>query len=647
MVSVDRYPKNPILSPDLENKWEQEAAFNSSVIKEKNTYHMVYRAMSASQVYYDKNIELSSIGYANSKNGINFENRRQFITPEYKWSQFGCEDPRVTKFNDSYYIFYTAVSNYPATAEGIKIGVVKTKDFKKIEAEHQVTNFNSKAMALFPEKIFNRMAAVLTVNTDKPPAKIALAYFDKEEQIWSPEYWDQWYKALDRYVIPLQRKIEDQVEVGSQPVKTDKGWLLVYSYMRNYLNPPRICGIEAVLLDLKNPIKVIGRTTEPLLVPEAKYEMYGKVPDVIFPSGALVEGENLHIYYGAADTVCCLAQVNLNDLLEEMIVENKVNYFIHREKHLKLKRYNGNPIISPIKENSWESKYTFNPTAIYLDNKVHLLYRAMGEDSVSVLGYAQSKDGFKINKRFGEPIYVPRQDFEKKQRPGNSGCEDPRITKLGDKLYMCYTAFDAKSPTHIALTSIKAEDFINHKWDWDLPQIISVPDRSDKNACLLSEKIRDNFVFFHRIGGCIWVDYIEDLNFGKDEWVGGRIIMSPRTDKWDSRKIGIAGPPIKTDDGWLLIFHALSIYDDKYRLGVALLDLNSPDSVLCRLDYPILEPEAEYEKKGFRPGTVFSCGNVVIKDQLIVYYGGADQVTCAASCDIKKLVREVKKYTLE
>ena len=108
-----------------------------------------------------------------------------------------------------------------------------------------------------------------------------------------------------------------------------------------------------------------------------------------------------------------------------------------------IKRFEGNPIISPLLEHPWESKATFNPAAIYEGGKVHIVYRAMSEDSTSVLGYASSKDGFFIDERRDEPIYVPRVEFEKKSRIENSGCEDPKITRIGDRFYMCYTAYDA------------------------------------------------------------------------------------------------------------------------------------------------------------------------------------------------------------
>ena len=96
------------------------------------------------------------------------------IAPEEDWERFGCEDPRVTKIDDKYYIFYTALSVYPFAAEGIKVAVAVTKDFKKIEERHLVTPFNAKAMVLFPEKINGKYVALLTAHTDTPPVKICL-----------------------------------------------------------------------------------------------------------------------------------------------------------------------------------------------------------------------------------------------------------------------------------------------------------------------------------------------------------------------------------------------------------------------------------------------------------------------------------------
>jgi len=320
MVKFERWRENPVLKPNKENWWEAKATFNGCVIKENDKFHLVYRAISSPMQYRDFNMEISSIGYAESNDGVRFKNRRQLIKPEHEWEIFGCEDPRVTKLDGKYFIFYTALSIYPFSPPGIKIGVAITKNFEIIEEKHPVTFFNSKAMALFPQKINEKIVGILTVNTDIPPAKICIALFDKEEQIWSNVYWEDWFSSLDEHTILLPRSERDQIEVGAPPIKTKYGWLLIYSYIRNYLSPPRTFGIEAALLDLKNPYEVIGKIKRPLFVPEKEYELYGNVPNVIFPSGALVQNGNLFIYYGAADTTCCLAICAIEELMEELLV---------------------------------------------------------------------------------------------------------------------------------------------------------------------------------------------------------------------------------------------------------------------------------------------------------------------------------------
>ena len=319
MTTAKRSRANPILLPNKGNEWEAEATFNGCAIKENNGFHLLYRAVSIPQAHRGFNMQISSIGHATSGDGTNFKHRHQLIKPEYEWEIFGCEDPRVTKLEGKYYIFYTALSAYPFSASGIKIGVAITRDFKTIEEKHLVTPFNSKAMALFPEKIKGKIVGILTANTDIPPSKIAIAFFDTESQILSKKYWEDWYFSLDSHVIPLQKTQNDHIEVGAPPVKTKYGWLLIYSYIKNYFSSPRTFGIEAVLLDLENPSEIISRTKEPLLVPEADYELYGNVPSIVFPSGAVIDGEKILIYYGAADTVCCLATIMVEDLIKELI----------------------------------------------------------------------------------------------------------------------------------------------------------------------------------------------------------------------------------------------------------------------------------------------------------------------------------------
>ena len=492
---IERYEKNPILTPNTKHSWEAEAVFNGCPIRKGKKIFLLYRAMSLPHYHSAANTKLmvSYIGIAESKDGINFTNRHRFISPKYHWERFGCEDPRVTFLDNKYYIFYTALSDYPPHAEGIRVGLAISKDLKTIEEKHLITPFNAKAMAIFPEKIDGKIWAILTVNTDKPPVSICLASFDQERDLWSEERWNTWYENFEKKILPLQRRPQDHIEVGAPPIKTKYGWLLFYSYIKNYYSPQRIFGIEAVLLDLKNPFKIIARTNNAILVPEEYYERIGLVPNVIFPSGALIENDMIYLYYGAADTTCALALISRDDFLERLVHGTKSSFEFLRPEQ--------NPIITPKKENEWEAKATYNPAAIYLDGKVHLLYRAQSNDNTSVFGYATSSDGVHIDFRSPEPVYVPREPFEQKLVPGgNSGCEDPRLTKIGDTIYMLYTAFDGKNPPRVAFTSILEKDFLKQVWNWKKPVLISPPHYDDKDACLFPEKINGKYVIVHRSG---------------------------------------------------------------------------------------------------------------------------------------------------
>ncbi len=637
MFFLKRSEENPILIPKLENAWEAEAVFNGCPVVDNKKIHFVYRAVSAPQLIEGAQISLSTIGYAESPDGIHFKNRKQLIKPEYDWEKYGCEDPRVTKFNGRYFIFYTALSAYPFRAEGIKIGLAITKDFKKIDAKFPITPFNAKAMALFPERINSKIAAILTADTDNPPAKIGLAFFDNEEQIWSQSYWEKWYSELGANLLNLRRFHTDQIEVGAPPIKTKDGWLVIYSYIQNYFSPPANFTIEAVLLDLKNPLKIISRTKTPLLTPLEEYEKYGRVPYIVFPSGALLRGQKIFMYYGAADTTCALATFSTSKLINELTqIKNKVVSF---------EKYKDNPIIKPIADHAWESKATFNPGVIYLDKKIYLIYRAMSDDNTSVLGQASTRDGFKIDERLPEPIYSVREPFEQKIIPGaNSGCEDPRLTQINDTIYMCYTAFDGKNFTRVALSSIPVKDFLVKKWNWAKPVLISPPNIHDKDAAIFPKKIKGKYAILHRLNVDIWIDFVDNLEFDGEKFIKGQILMSPRFPfgKGHSKKIGIAGPPLETERGWLLLYHGISQRpDNHYHLRAALLDLYDPTKIIARTDETILEPELSYEEKGVVPNVVFSCGNIILNDTLYVYYGAADTVIGVATLKVSDLLKKL------
>jgi len=642
MISLQRHPENPILTPNANHEWEHDGAFNGCVAYHDGTYHMVYRALSSEKRQNGINMRVSTVGYASSKDGIHFGETRQLFTPTEDWEIYGCEDPRITYFKGKFYIFYTALSSYPFSAYGIKTAVAITEDFQTFH-KHPVSTFNAKAMALFPDLIKEKMGALITMNTDLPPAKIAVAYFDREEDMWSPYYWDELYDNAGSHVINLLRDIRDQVELGSAPIKTKDGWLVLYSYITDYLSNEKKFGVEAMLLDLEHPRHVLGRTQGSLLNPQADYELYGDIPNIIFPSGGLIKDDELYVYYGAADTKVGLATCKLNDLLDEIKPKASTPIAHPESEKNKLTRFEGNPILTPIIEWDWQSRAVFNPAAIYEDGKVHLIYRAQSKDGMSVLGYAASKDGFHIDENLDYPIYVPREDFEKRKKTeGNAGCEDPRITEFQDRFYMTYTAYDGENPPRIALTSISVEDFLRRQWNWEKPILISLPNVDDKDACIIKNR-QGKYVVFHRLGSEIWVDVKDEMDFGEDKFLDGKAIAYPRPDKWDNVKLGISAPPIELNEGFLLLYHGVSEPGFKYKIGAMLLDDNDPSKILARTDEPIFEPEMPYEIEGEVPNVVFPCGSLIIGDQLYVYYGGADKVIGVATIKLQTLINNLLK----
>lgn len=632
-MTLTRHPQNPLLLPDPNTSWEKRAVFNGTIIKNNQEYVMLYRAMSEEQKYKNKKVNLSIIGKAVSKDGVIFTNRVPFIEPKYEWERYGCEDPRITQINNTYYIFYTAIANYPPSHHGIRVGMALSKDLKTVDERHLVTPFNAKAMTLFPEKINGLYTVLLTVNPDMPPSFIACAQFEKMETLWDMTFWRDWYENLDEHTIHLRRVNSDQVEIGAPPIRTEDGWLLIYSYIKHYLSSSlkKEFRIEAILLDIKDPKHIVGRVEKPLLVPEAPYERNGQVADIVFPEGALIEDDVLKVYYGGADTCCALATTSWPKL--------RNTFEVNAPATLKCEKFPQNPLLEPIIEHSWEKRGVCNTAAIRIKDKTYLIYRAFTEGNVSNLGLAISYDNFHIDERLDSPIFPLRTQYERPMKEGGAGgAEDPRITRIGDTLHMCYTAYNGDL-ARLALTSIQVNDFLARRWDaWALPKIISPPDVMDKDGTLFPEKIGGRYVFFHRIEPNVVIDYVDDLEFKNNSYLGSKGIIYPRSGSWDGVKIGINGPPIKTSLGWLVFYHGISKIDYHYRIGALLLDLLDVTKIIGRTSYPILEPETHFEKEGVVNNVVFSSGHVVDGDDVIIYYGGADKVICGAKINIEKLL---------
>jgi len=293
-----------------------------------------------------------------------------------------------------------------------------------------------------------------------------------------------------------------------------------------------------------------------------------------------------------------------------------------------MKRFSNNPIIEPVPGHYWQNREVFNPAALYAGDKVHIIYRAMGDDGVSRLGYANSSDGYSIDFRQPEPAFVPANINE------DLGCEDPRLTQMNGECLMTYTAYRSL-PTNayqVAITKISVEDLISNDWNWG-ERWLPFDGILNKNAIIFPKKIDGRYVMYHRLEPYLCVAYSDDLK----RWCNIKAVMQPRHDSWDCLKVGSTGPPIEVSEGWLFIYHGVD-YNYVYRLGALLIDKDNPENILYRSEKPILEPTEEYERFGKVPNVVFSCGSVMLDDKLLVYYGGADSVVCGAEFDLGELL---------
>ncbi|GIW62758.1 MAG: hypothetical protein KatS3mg090_0584 [Patescibacteria group bacterium] len=632
---VTRCQHNPILLPDKNNAWEGKGVFNASPVQKDNRIFILYRALSLKHFHNLTNLEMeiSSIGIAESSDGINFENRRQLVLPDLDWDKYGCEDPRVTFFEGKYYIFYTALSGYPFSKENIKVGCAVSSDLKKVEYKKLITPFNAKAMTLFPERIGGKIWTALTIDTDTPPARFCIVGLESMEQLFDHNFWSAIYNNKDKYTLSLLKGSKDHLEVGSQPIKTEKGWLIFYSYIYNYFTDHPDFAIEAVLLSLDNPTVVLNRLEYPLLTAEEYYESYGYVPNIVFPSGALDKKDKIYLYYSSADTGVSLAFVNKDLLLNKL--------FRSRTQRPYFKRVSDEPLLTPRSGYEWESQAVFNPAALLIEDKIYVVYRAMSADNTSTMGLAIYNKDLKLEYRSEKPIYWPRTDQEQKLvEGGNSGCEDPRLVLYDNTVYMFYTAYNGKEEPRAAVSTISLEDFLCRNWNWSQPLILSYKNISNKDVSMFPEKINNKFLIIHRSGGIdMDISYHTSFDdFKNNIFLEEQIWVHPRTGSWDSEKVGLASTPFKTDLGWVVLYHGVSSYDRNYRLGAVLADLNNPEKIIGRTFYPLLEPELSWEREGIVNNVVFPCGSVVLDDKVYIFYGGADKVVGAAYISLDRLL---------
>ncbi len=301
--------KGPLLTPRPENSWESRAVFNPGVILEGEQVHMLYRAVEGDNY--------STIGYAKlDLNGHIIERRNQpVVVRESDIEKRGCEDPRVVQFNNMNYIFYTGfdAENIPES-KNTRVMLAQTRDFLHFEKLGMVgPDVQDKDAMIFPERINNKIAYLHRIIPH-----IQLALLDDFEQLLNPDdaYWKNHLDYLnDHTVLFTEYKWEvNKIGAGPPPLHTEAGWLLIY----HGVDQQKVYRAGAALLDEKNPYKVIARLPYPILEPETDYEKYGDVNMVVFPEGMVCVGNEILIYYGAADKVIGWAAGNVKKLIDEL-----------------------------------------------------------------------------------------------------------------------------------------------------------------------------------------------------------------------------------------------------------------------------------------------------------------------------------------
>jgi len=302
------------------------------------------------------------------------------------------------------------------------------------------------------------------------------------------------------------------------------------------------------------------------------------------------------------------------------------------------RRHPGNPILTAA---DWPAPVNavFNPAAARLDGETVVVARVEDRRGISHLGVARSADGLGDWSVAPEPLLAPEAGIEHEQW----GFEDPRVVWAPelDRWVITCTAYGPRGPAvYLATTT----DFRS------VERIGVICQPEDKNAAILPERVDGKWVLFHRpmtsYGGSrgeIVLSRSDDLR----SWSAPEQVMQPRHGAWwDSLRIGIGPPPLRTERGWLVIYHGVkeTVAGTIYRVGLALTALDDPARVLYRAPEWVLGPSAPYERGGDIPNTVFPCGLVhdAHTGEVRLYYGAADTTICLATAQLDELLDAVR-----
>ncbi len=295
-----------------------------------------------------------------------------------------------------------------------------------------------------------------------------------------------------------------------------------------------------------------------------------------------------------------------------------------------VKRYKNNPILTS-NDVPYPVYTVHNAGMAKYNDRYFMLFRSHTDNGRSILGLAESTDGYSFKVR-PEPFITPAKSgiFSVYEE---YGVEDPRISQVEDEYIITYSAY-SRHGVRIALAKTR---------DFETFERISLITQADyRNVVVFPEKLDGMYVRLDRPHSAIspwsiWITYSPDLKF----WGESKVVMKPAQYHWDEMKIGPGATPIKTKRGWLHIYHGVfeTMSGAVYRLGVALHDLDDPSKIIGVGDSWILQPEAPWEITGYVSNVVFCCGAIPEPDGTVkIYWAGADTVMCVGTAIIDDLV---------
>ncbi|MBZ5603107.1 MAG: glycoside hydrolase family 130 protein [Acidobacteriia bacterium] len=295
-----------------------------------------------------------------------------------------------------------------------------------------------------------------------------------------------------------------------------------------------------------------------------------------------------------------------------------------------VRRYSQNPILTK-RDVPYPVETVHNAAVVRHGNEYIMLFRSHLRTGRSIIGLARSYDGFNFSVA-PQPFLIPDRDgpFAEYEE---FGVEDPRVTALDGEYLITYSAY-SRNGVRIALARTK---------DFERVEKLSLITEADyRNVVIFPEKINGLYARLDRPHSeiapwSIWISYSPDLRY----WGDSQLVMRPQQYHWDEMKIGPGAPPIRTEQGWLSIYHGVfrTMSGSVYRLGIALHELLNPAKVIGVSDQWILQPEAPWETTGYVPNVVFTCGAVPEPDGSVkIYWGGADSVMCVGEANIAELI---------